>query len=72
MNELSERDLIERRPAPNDGRAYAVYLTAAGEHIVEETRERIDDHEERVFARLSARQRETLKRLLAKIAGAGS
>ena len=72
LNELAERDLIERRPAPNDKRAYALHLTAAGDQILEEAMDRIQDHEERLVARLTARERETLKRLLAKIAGMGS
>jgi DNA-binding MarR family transcriptional regulator len=72
LNELAERDLIERRPAPNDKRAYALFLTASGERILEEALDRIHEHEERLVARLTARERETLKRLLAKIAGNGS
>jgi DNA-binding MarR family transcriptional regulator len=69
LNELGERDLIERRPAPNDKRAYALHLTAAGERILEEALARIREHEERLVQRLNARERETLKRLLAKIGG---
>ncbi len=69
LNELGDRDLIERRPAPNDKRAYALHVTAAGEHILEEALARIYDHEERLLQRLSAGERETLKRLLAKITG---
>ena len=69
LNELAERDLIERRPAPNDKRAYALHVTAAGECILEEALACIHDHEERLLHRLSADERETLKRLLAKITG---
>lgn len=69
LNELDDRNLIERRPAPNDKRAYALHVTAAGESILEEALARIHDHEGRLLHRLSAGERETLKQLLAKITG---
>jgi DNA-binding MarR family transcriptional regulator len=72
LNELGDRDLIERRPAPNDKRAYALHVTAAGERILVEALARIHDHEERLLERLSARERDSLKRLLGKIAGLGA
>ena len=67
VNEVSERGWVERRPAPKDKRAYALYLTPAGEELLEEALSRIADHEKRLFGRLTQRERETLMRLLAKV-----
>lgn len=69
VNEVDERGLVERRPAPNDKRAYALHLTAAGEQLLDEVLRRIAEHEERLFGRLTQRERETLKRLLVKVSG---
>ncbi len=67
VNEVSERGWVERRPAPNDKRAYALHLTPAGEQLLEEALGRIAEHEKRLFGRLTQRERETMMRLLAKI-----
>jgi DNA-binding MarR family transcriptional regulator len=69
VNELGKRGLIERRAAPNDRRAYALHLTPEGEIVLEDVLHRIHDHEERLFGRLTQRERDTLKRLLAKVTG---
>ena len=72
---LDSRGLIERRPHPRDGRAVGLYLTPAGETL---TRGFVPDDcpfdEQAVVqleldasARLSARDRETLIRLLQKL-----
>jgi DNA-binding MarR family transcriptional regulator len=67
VNEVEERGWVDRRPAPNDKRAYALHLTADGERSLNEALARIAQHEARVFGRLTQRERETLKRLLGKV-----
>lgn len=68
INELTGRGLAERRPAPRDRRAFALYLTPEGEQVLDEAMARVRSHEKRMLARLSGPERETLIELLAKIA----
>ena len=67
VNELTARDLIERRPAPNDRRALALFLTAEGERLLAEAESLVLGHEQRMLAGLSEVERQALLRLLAKI-----
>ena len=67
VNELTARALIERRPAPNDRRALALYLTQAGEALLAEAETMVLDHEERMLSALSRAERAKLLELLAKI-----
>lgn len=69
VNEVLKRGLIERRPAPNDRRAFALYLTREGEAVLDEAISRVRPHEERMLARLSARERKDLLAMLARIRG---
>jgi DNA-binding MarR family transcriptional regulator len=64
---MDSRGLIERRPHPHDGRAIGLYLTAAGEDLVREAEQTVVQLEADASARLSARERDTLIRLLQKI-----
>jgi DNA-binding MarR family transcriptional regulator len=68
VNELTARDLIDRRPAPNDRRALALFLTAEGERLLAEAESMVFEHEERMLSRLSRAERGKLLELLAKIA----
>jgi DNA-binding MarR family transcriptional regulator len=68
VNELESRGLVERRPAPRDRRAAALYLTRAGEALFEEAVALVREHEERMLRRLSASERTKLIELLGKIA----
>ena len=67
VNELTARDLIERRPAPNDRRALALFLTADGERLLAEAQSLVLRHEQRMLAGLGDGERQALLRLLAKI-----
>jgi DNA-binding MarR family transcriptional regulator len=71
MDELEERGLAERRANPSDRRKHAIHLTQKGKRTLERARgaaaEMIDDD----LARLDADERETLRLLLRKLAGAG-
>ena len=64
---LDSRGLIERRPHPRDGRAVGLHLTPAGEKLTREAEQAVVELELEASARLSARDRETLIRLLQKL-----
>ena len=64
---MDSRGLIERRPHPHDGRAIGLYLTPAGEDLIREAEQTVMQLEADASARLTARERETLIRLLQKI-----
>lgn len=68
VNELEGRGLIERRPAPNDRRAMALYLTEDGEALFRQALALVREHEERMLSRLTASERTKLIELLGKIA----
>lgn len=67
VNELLERALIERHPAANDKRAFALGLSDAGRELLAECTGRIRAHEEHMLARLSVSERTQLLGLLAKL-----
>ena len=67
VNELTARNLIERRPAPNDRRALALFLTPDGERLLAEAESLVLRHEQRMLAGLGDGERQALLRLLAKI-----
>ncbi len=64
---MDKRGLIERRPHPYDGRAVGLHLTQAGEELVREAEKAVVQLEQDASAKLTARERETLIRLLQKI-----
>jgi DNA-binding MarR family transcriptional regulator len=64
---LDSRGLIERRPHPHDGRAVGLHLTSAGEALVREAEQAVVQLEADASAKLTARERETLIKLLQKI-----
>jgi DNA-binding MarR family transcriptional regulator len=66
---MVERRLVERRRRPNDGRAWGLHLTPAGERLVQRMRRRVVEEDRRRTAVLSERERNELLRLLGKLAG---
>jgi len=64
---LDSRGLIERRPHPHDGRAVGLHLTSAGDALVREAEQAVVQLEADASAKLTARERETLIKLLQKI-----
>lgn len=64
---MDGRGLIERQPHPHDGRAIGLYLTPAGQALVRDAERTVMDLEADASARLSARERETLIKLLQKV-----
>lgn len=66
VDSLEERGLIERRRG-TDRRTNGLWLTRAGRSLAGRLRRRIGRHEDRVAARLSARERAQLISLLEKL-----
>ncbi|RYF33085.1 MAG: MarR family transcriptional regulator [Comamonadaceae bacterium] len=64
---MDSRGLIERRPHPRDGRAVGLHLTADGDKLVREAEQAVVQLELDASAKLSARERETLIKLLQKL-----
>jgi DNA-binding MarR family transcriptional regulator len=69
IDQLEEIGLVERRAHPGDRRKHAVHLTAKGRRQLERARQVAMGMAEEVFSPLSARERETLRRMLRKLAG---
>lgn len=68
LHTLEDRGLLERRRG-EDRRTNGLWLTAAGRAMVARLKRRIEAHEHRVAARLSAAERTQLLALLEKLAG---
>jgi DNA-binding MarR family transcriptional regulator len=64
---MEARGLIERRPHPHDGRAIGLYLTPAGERLVQDAERTVIQLEADASAGLTPREHETLIRLLQKV-----
>ena len=69
LDEFEERRLAERRPNPNDKRAYAVHLTPKGTRLLGQCLELSEQVAERLLAPLSGDERQAMHRLLARIVG---
>jgi DNA-binding MarR family transcriptional regulator len=69
IDELEELGLAERRTHPGDRRKHAVYLTDNGRRTLQQAREVAIETAKEMFAALTAREVETLRRLLRKLAG---
>jgi DNA-binding MarR family transcriptional regulator len=65
IDKLEARGLVERRAA--DRRSNGLYLTREGAALVRALRRRVQQHERRVTAGLSAREQRELMRLLNRI-----
>jgi DNA-binding MarR family transcriptional regulator len=66
IDQLEERGLIERRRG-EDRRTNGLWLTAAGRTLLARMKQRIEQHERRVAARLTAAERGQLIALLEKL-----
>jgi DNA-binding MarR family transcriptional regulator len=69
IDELEEMGLAERRPHPSDRRKHAVHLTQKGKRTLDRARKVAGRLAEDLFAPLNAKELETLRRLLRKLAG---
>ena len=71
LNELEERGLVLRRRDHADRRRYIVALTPEGAFVLDTTFERLAGIEDELLHTLSMPERETLHRLLLRIATSG-
>lgn len=69
IDELEELGLAERRPHPSDRRKRTVRLTASGKRTLARARELANAYADELLEPLDAAERETLRRLLRKLAG---
>ncbi len=68
IDRLEADRLVERRSAPGDRRLKAVWLTPRGRRVLAELCARAQVQEERLAHGMSAAERRTLMRLLARVA----
>jgi DNA-binding MarR family transcriptional regulator len=68
IDALERHGLAERRPHPDDRRARAIYLTAAGTQKLKRVRALAGRLQRELFAPLTEQERETFIDLLAKLA----
>lgn len=67
IDNLEGRGLVERKRAVDDRRSNSLSLTRKGKALLAKLRPMVEQHEQRLVQNLSADERETLVRLLAKI-----
>ena len=67
VNQLEKRELLVRRPHPNDGRAMGLHLTVAGRKLARDAERTLQDAEARVAAALTPAEVTQLIRLLQKV-----
>jgi DNA-binding MarR family transcriptional regulator len=67
VDELEQRDLVERRPNPEDRRVRALFLTAKGKRCLKRGREIARRHEEELTTGMTSTDRKRLLALLQKI-----
>lgn len=67
INELTDRDLLDRKIAADDRRAFSLTLSRAGEAMFDDCLKRIEAHEDRLMSDLSSAERDALIDLLSRI-----
>jgi DNA-binding MarR family transcriptional regulator len=66
LNDLEAHGWIERRRDPDDRRRHIVGITSAGVRAIEQAERSMESIEDEVLAGLSAKERDSLRRLLSK------
>lgn len=67
IKSLEQRGWIERRPHPQDGRAWGLHTTASGEELMRRAEARASELEGRAAHRLSPQEQQQLIALLQRI-----
>lgn len=67
IDRLEKEGLVERRPHPEDRRAYSICLTQTGKSLEAELSPLAEKAAERIFGKLSDADRDTLQKLLEKL-----
>lgn len=70
VDELEAADLISRNKVEGDRRSYALRPTLAGRKLWNDAQRRVQEHDNRVLARLSPEERTLLRDLLNRIEAA--
>lgn len=68
VDALERMTLVERVASPTDRRAYGLRLTAQGQSTLQQITGIVLEHDARMSSHLSARERQTLLKLLRKLA----
>jgi len=68
LDELQERNLIERRQDATDRRTYALHLTRSGRDVAEQIGQIAREHDDAICAALDSHERHQLNALLGRIA----
>lgn len=68
LDNLEKRELVERRPNPNDRRLYSLHLTNCGDEILEKIAKVARAHQESLLTALNTDERQQLTGLLHRIA----
>ena len=68
IDDMEERELVERRSDPQDRRNHALYLTAKGGRLMGQLNDVAIAHEEAVCAGLDPKERQQLAALLQRVA----
>jgi DNA-binding MarR family transcriptional regulator len=68
LDNLERRQLVERKPNPNDRRLYSLHLTKAGGEILERIGKVAREHQDALLSALSAADRRKLTELLQQVA----
>ena len=64
---MEKRDLLQRKPHPDDGRAIGLHVTAAGSQMMQQAENTATELELEVTSKLTAAEVKTLLRLLQKV-----
>ncbi|MFC9295127.1 MarR family winged helix-turn-helix transcriptional regulator [Streptomyces sp. NPDC057011] len=67
LNELAERDLVERAPDPDDRRRNIITISARGRHRLRRLDKVLDDLHDELLAPLSPAERDQLVQLLSRL-----
>ncbi|MEN9559527.1 MAG: hypothetical protein RLZZ502_738 [Pseudomonadota bacterium] len=65
--EFDSRGLVERKPLPEDARAFGLTLTARGKAILKAVESHVHDHQDTVLQPLSLKEQTQLHALLGKL-----
>jgi DNA-binding MarR family transcriptional regulator len=68
LDNLEKRNLVERKPNPEDRRLYSLYLTQNGAELLEGIGKVAHDHQDALLAALNSDERSQLTALLHRIA----
>ncbi|MGH3318852.1 MAG: MarR family winged helix-turn-helix transcriptional regulator [Streptosporangiaceae bacterium] len=68
LDDLEDRDLVQRRRDPGDRRAHAVHLTDAARDLLIQARRAADDHDDELLGGLDDDERRQLIALLQRLA----